>query len=448
MTEDFGYFSFLEKTAMEPTTDGFLSLDEPGLAYAGSELGKQQDRSIFGRFFDLRETIKNEEGTTLLLSGHPHIVVDSLLGENELRAVDSAVWTQQKTNNWKEWNADLLKAPEEFASRANATETVDFLSTVIPKEELATIEDGNSDRMDGVGRLEGLQWDCHSTYRKHNEDWRLKGVDHSCEGRPVSEEEILEEARKKYSILRKSDGSRYKENQIRAVKGSLCSTGIFMKAEENGKEWVVNEEAAKQYEAKMLQKHGNLSRKWHSWNTRRGFLKKTKKLGIDYTGEDGVTMEGQWMIPKCCSCCFDCCSCCREEGIETVSCSQWSWLMSISNDMRKDPRWNDCFENPFRGCKINCNLKELEDSLGTEKLKHVMQTFHWLRDWFMCNDSKQSLDRMYPTSPIKTNRKTNHFVSSSVDQPFSTFKYDKSRFHCPSRRMFQEYGYLEEKMPF
>ncbi|GJQ10893.1 hypothetical protein GpartN1_g2684.t1 [Galdieria partita] len=454
MTEDFGYFPFLETTPIESARDDFLCLDEPLLAYAGYEAGKPQDRSVSGCLCDLVETTKSDEGTAILLNGHPHSIGNSLVGEDRMKPVDVADWTPQTANNcWKEWNVDVINGSEDFLLGRRATETVDLLIRSNPKEVWTTIEDHKQEKVNSVERMDHFQCDCYASYPRHNEDWRSKEVHESWEGcnehfmtlplcilefmrnigRPVTEEEILEQAKKKYSILRKSDGSRYKENQIRAVKGSLCSTGIFMKADQNGKEWIVNEEAAKQYEAKMLQKHGNLSRKWHSWNTRKGVFKRTRKLGMDCNREDGVTMEGQWMIPKCCPC-FYSCSCCHDEDMEMPSCSQWNWLLSISNDMIRDPRWNDCFENPFRGCKFNCSLKELEESMGTEKLTHVMQTFHWLRELFMCSDLKQSQDRIHPTSPMKMISKTNHSVSSPCDQPYSSLKHGKCLTPCAGIR--------------
>jgi len=51
------------------------------------------------------------------------------------------------------------------------------------------------------------------------------------------------------NILKRPDGTRYKGNLIKTVKGTLTSNGIFKKSKEtNEPYWVLREDAAKDFE--------------------------------------------------------------------------------------------------------------------------------------------------------------------------------------------------------
>eukprot|EP00753_Platysulcus_tardus_P003427 PLAT12454.18.p1 GENE.PLAT12454.18~~PLAT12454.18.p1 ORF type:complete len:333 (+),score=101.87 PLAT12454.18:90-1088(+) len=77
--------------------------------------------------------------------------------------------------------------------------------------------------------------------------------------RPLSRSELTAAVRGSYDSLRKLDGTRYKGNLERAVTGALHSTGVFEK--QDGGIWRLNEEKAKEYEAKVTKRFRDQARK-------------------------------------------------------------------------------------------------------------------------------------------------------------------------------------------
>lgn len=66
----------------------------------------------------------------------------------------------------------------------------------------------------------------------------------------IPEEELCAEVDKVYSDLRKPDGTRYVGNLERAVRGSLCSTGMFEKLSDGT--WTLREEQTRVYERRLM----------------------------------------------------------------------------------------------------------------------------------------------------------------------------------------------------
>eukprot|EP00871_Galdieria_phlegrea_P003098 jgi/Galph1/378/GphlegSOOS_G5069.1 len=247
--------------------------------------------------------------------------------------------------------------------------------------------------------------------------------------RPVSENEIIQEAREKYPLLRKSDGTKYKENQIRAVKGSLCSTGIFVKLP-NRNEWMVNEDAAKQYEMKMSHKQHFSPRRMYDSNERRKHNRGIKKVGVEKEQEFKSVKSPSY-------------------GYENVNhersyFSVMSWLFTISEQMQKEQRWNECFLNPFENFTEVCSLDILEDKLGTEKLIHFMQMFHFLKDWLIWRPLKNKME-LVETSHMEVSEKPlEHAVNSSdgSTKPIACSNY--SDFSFQQSEMVNMVGFPQE----
>ncbi len=69
---------------------------------------------------------------------------------------------------------------------------------------------------------------------------------------PTSFQEISEEVAKCYDTLRRSDGTKYHGDFIRALKGCLSSSGVFVEQPSNL--WGINEAQAQLYEARTTEK--------------------------------------------------------------------------------------------------------------------------------------------------------------------------------------------------
>lgn len=67
------------------------------------------------------------------------------------------------------------------------------------------------------------------------------------EGRPLSRDEIQRKIGEDFNDLRKSDGTKYKGDRLKALNGALYSTGIFHR---EGDLWSIREEEIESYERK------------------------------------------------------------------------------------------------------------------------------------------------------------------------------------------------------
>lgn len=91
------------------------------------------------------------------------------------------------------------------------------------------------------------------------------------ERRPLSRDEIHQKISNCFNDLRKSDGTKYKGDRVKALNGALYSTGIFHKENDL---WSIREEEIESYERKTRIKLENKG--------------KRKRLGMDFVMDSEV----------------------------------------------------------------------------------------------------------------------------------------------------------------
>mmetsp|Transcript_10891 Transcript_10891/g.33393 ORF Transcript_10891/g.33393 Transcript_10891/m.33393 type:complete len:368 (+) Transcript_10891:204-1307(+) len=177
------------------------------------------------------------------------------------------------------------------------------------------------------------------------------------QNKPVTEEELYEEVRKVYMDLRKPDGTKYTGNLERAVRGSLCSTGLFDKLDDGT--WTLKEEQTQEYERRLIDRQAKQEAERSKKRKARD-----ESVGTDrprrYTRRSstpGVRTKRQHK---------------KEAIIEMVT--QFSETLKTQND------WSQCFSNPFKGFRGDEKEDDVWKKLGNEKFIFMLQIYNYLQD--------------------------------------------------------------------
>mmetsp|Transcript_8047 Transcript_8047/g.24238 ORF Transcript_8047/g.24238 Transcript_8047/m.24238 type:complete len:366 (+) Transcript_8047:98-1195(+) len=183
------------------------------------------------------------------------------------------------------------------------------------------------------------------------------------QGKPVSETELCNEVKKVYTDLRKPDGTRYTGNLERAVRGSLCSTGMFEKLENNM--WTLREEQTQVYEQRLAAKQAKIEAE-KSIKRRR----KAESVKADEEVEGGERRKRKY-VRKNPSTRLK-----RSEKRDAIL----DMLGTFSENLHKDQNWSQCYANPFKSFKGDEQADDVWKKLGNDKFIFMLQMFHYLSD--------------------------------------------------------------------
>ncbi|KAJ8902819.1 hypothetical protein NDN08_006139 [Rhodosorus marinus] len=184
------------------------------------------------------------------------------------------------------------------------------------------------------------------------------------QAKPVNEEELCAEVGKVYGELRKPDGTRYTGNLERAVRGSLCSTGMFEKLEDGT--WTLREEQTQAYEERLAARAAKQEAEKNNKRRRRAESAKTEEVE-----GDGTERRKRKYVRKNLSARMK-----RSEKREAIL----EMLRTFSENLRKDPSWSSCYSNPFKSFKGNEQADDVWKKLGNDKFVFMLQMWYYLTD--------------------------------------------------------------------
>eukprot|EP00187_Rhodella_violacea_P013629 CAMPEP_0184717342 /NCGR_PEP_ID=MMETSP0314-20130426/6836_1 /TAXON_ID=38298 /ORGANISM="Rhodella maculata, Strain CCMP 736" /LENGTH=558 /DNA_ID=CAMNT_0027180889 /DNA_START=109 /DNA_END=1786 /DNA_ORIENTATION=- len=194
---------------------------------------------------------------------------------------------------------------------------------------------------------------------------------------PVPEAALVADVGKVYAALRKPDGTKYTGNLERAVRGSLCSTGLF---ERNGEgAWGLKVEATRQYEERLRERRVRMEE---------GRELKRKERGVDGAGlgnggggggASGATPEdgGEGRVkrkyvrknpgtPR------------LKKGAKREAVLEM--LAGFSANLRAQPPWQNCFADPFKAFKGSESEDEAWKKLGNDRFVFMLQMYSYFQD--------------------------------------------------------------------
>eukprot|EP00743_Colponemidia_sp_Colp-15_P002330 GILK01002526.1.p1 GENE.GILK01002526.1~~GILK01002526.1.p1 ORF type:complete len:288 (-),score=59.73 GILK01002526.1:190-1053(-) len=188
------------------------------------------------------------------------------------------------------------------------------------------------------------------------------------QGRACSEDEMFSAAGQIFEDLRKPDGTKYKGDIAKSVKGSLYANGLFNRNEDGT--WSVKEEEARAYENKVMEKMQKRMQE------KKG---KTPRKRRPQLGEDGQPIKRKYRkrgtVPK------------KQEAVLNM-------LELFSQHLKTEPDWASCFANPFKGCKGTESEQDLWKKLGHERFVGVMQCYTYLKPLLSNGDGDMKKDKM------------------------------------------------------
>mmetsp|Transcript_15190 Transcript_15190/g.30875 ORF Transcript_15190/g.30875 Transcript_15190/m.30875 type:complete len:346 (-) Transcript_15190:1183-2220(-) len=178
-------------------------------------------------------------------------------------------------------------------------------------------------------------------------------------GKPALEEELYREVEKVYGELRKTDGARYTGNLERAIRGSLCSTGLFQKV---GDGWALREEEARAYEQRLLAR---------AVRQEEGRVTKRKQRPTEVGEPSDVNKKRKYTRKANCTP--------RSKRGTRRECII-EMLTRFSGNLRKEQNWQSCFLNPFKSFKGTESEDEVWKKLGNDRFIFMLQMFNYLGD--------------------------------------------------------------------
>jgi len=188
---------------------------------------------------------------------------------------------------------------------------------------------------------------------------------------PISFKTLSEEVSKCFDALRRSDGSRYHGDFIKALKGCLSSSEVFTESE--GNIWSIEETSAQQYEERTTKKIKSILSKQVRKNVKKGGKDGFSNSFLDslngeyeqnYKNGDmkssAKSKDGQ--SQKRPSTVFD-------EAFEVLSMSCKAYKMEEKAEY--------LLQNPLKNIKLSDTPQQLAVKLGKERFIGIMQCFDY-----------------------------------------------------------------------
>eukprot|EP00916_Digyalum_oweni_P006440 GHVL01011049.1.p1 GENE.GHVL01011049.1~~GHVL01011049.1.p1 ORF type:complete len:564 (+),score=138.59 GHVL01011049.1:203-1894(+) len=254
--------------------------------------------------------------------------------------------------------------------------------------------------------------------------------------RPCTEDELVRGASMVFTSLRKPDGTRYRGEVLRSVKGALSAVvGLFHKDNEKNL-WTLNESAARSYEVQVQEKIARRIASKRRQNARRSERTAAERSAYiaEQSGVDGTPSGANPKRSPVSRCddgraaderhmqVFNATACAasalritagvqdaeratkRRKRMDARSCTG-SGMGDVSTDgeltrlyytdervkrltdmfeqfsfhLKKQANWQECFYSPFRNCRGHENEREVWTKIGHERFIGVLQTYMFLK---------------------------------------------------------------------
>jgi len=202
-------------------------------------------------------------------------------------------------------------------------------------------------------------------------------------------QEIAEEVAKCYHALRRSDGTKYHGDYIKALKGCLSSSGVFVEQRPN--KWVINEAQAHVYESRTTEKIKSMLQKQVSKNLKDGIqtdfgqstetaeklekyeksekLEKPEKHENNETGNKNGNSKG---IVKSTN---------SKDTKNKRSSSDLDRMFALFSTTckvyKKENKTENIFQDPFKNIKGGETLEQITNKIGKERLIGALQCFDY-----------------------------------------------------------------------
>uniref|UniRef100_A0A7S0BJB1 Uncharacterized protein n=1 Tax=Rhodosorus marinus TaxID=101924 RepID=A0A7S0BJB1_9RHOD len=180
------------------------------------------------------------------------------------------------------------------------------------------------------------------------------------QNKPVTEEELTEEVQKVYKDLRKPDGTKYTGNLERAVRGSLCSTGMFEKLEDGT--WTLKEDQIQVYEQRLVARAAKIEEEKSKKRKARD------EAGMEEGGERSRRYSRKSSTPGIRSK--------RQHKKEAII----EMVCSFQENLRPQPNWSACFQNPFKSFRGDEKEDDVWKKLGNERFVFMLQIYTFLNE--------------------------------------------------------------------
>jgi len=192
---------------------------------------------------------------------------------------------------------------------------------------------------------------------------------------PTSFREISEEVAKCYSVLRRSDGTKYHGDFIKALKGCLSSSGVFIEQQANV--WGINEAQAQLYESRTTEKIKTVLQRQVSKNLKDPVLedlnRRPEQAEKHENNENGNKNGGSLKIVGKLPNSKDWKNKRSASDIDKM----FTLFQSTCKFFKNDAKAESAFQEPFKNLKGEETPEQLSQKLGKERLIGALQCFDY-----------------------------------------------------------------------
>eukprot|EP00735_Rhodelphis_limneticus_P000852 TRINITY_DN11383_c0_g1::TRINITY_DN11383_c0_g1_i1::g.26446::m.26446 TRINITY_DN11383_c0_g1::TRINITY_DN11383_c0_g1_i1::g.26446 ORF type:complete len:384 (-),score=42.92 TRINITY_DN11383_c0_g1_i1:322-1473(-) len=187
------------------------------------------------------------------------------------------------------------------------------------------------------------------------------------QGGPVSEETLLQYVAPAYDELRKPDGTRYTGRMERAVRGTLASTGIFQKIEDeqHGLRWTLKEDQARLFEERLAAK----AAKQEELRSER---RRKREEEANQAGDDEHRAKRKQNANSG-----------RRMRKGAKRDAVLAMLANFSEQLRDNPEFVAGYVNPCKGLKGTETVDEAIKKIGQEKFCTALAWYNYIEDFIV-----------------------------------------------------------------